>query len=176
MKLYRGMSSPEFESRQGLRRKSDRAIAEHFTTDDGYTSDTQSNAGTGASLASAQLLHTYCSTKNKGAFLSFTESFDVAAWYSLSSRWRTGVKGIVIETNTTLLRDVGITLGPNQGAFPWEREATLILDKHVTLPDAAIENEHEVDLNTLRKCAASLSTLWPEISCPFFLEVFDLEI
>ena len=174
MKLYRGMSSPEYASRQGLRRKGDRTIAEHHTTDDGYTSDTQSNTGTGASLATAQLLHTYCSVKNMGAFLSFSESFDVAAWYSLSSRWRTGAKGVVIETNTTLLRKAGITVGHGEGAFPWEREATLVLDKHVSLPDSAIENVREVDLHTLRKSAASLSSLWPELKYPSFLEVFDL--
>lgn len=173
MRLFRGMSEREYQSRQGLSRKGSDSVTESYTTDDGYTSDTQSNTGTGSSVGTAQLLHTYCSRKNKGAFLSFSESFEVAAWYSLQARWRTGTKGIVVETNTALLRELSIGLGPNPGAFAWEEEVTLVLDKYVVLPDAAVDRVHTIDCRMLRKCASSLSQRWPGILRPAFLEVFD---
>ncbi len=171
MNLYRGMSESEYKSRLGLTRRSDR-VAEQL-----YAGETKVGAGDthitigGPSLGNALSMHTIDSPYFALALLSFSSSFDVAAYYALQRRWDTEQFGIVVETNAQLLKAAGIPAVSNMDRHPWEQEISLVMQEHATLPDNSIAREHWIDLQQLRKSASALSHKWSHTTgVPQFLE------
>lgn len=169
MKLYRGMSLAQWESCTGLTRKG----AE--TVDQLYAGDTCASAGDmlitvgGPSEGNALAMHSLDSGVYKGAFLSFTESFDVAAYYALKDRWQIEELGIVVETSSEQLAARSIRAVPNRDRYPWEQEVSVVMDKHEVLPIDAISMVHHVDTPQLRRSASALSAKWPDVTFPNFL-------
>lgn len=169
MKLYRGMWLERWESGTGLIRKGTQ------TVDQLYAGDTRASAGDtlitvgGPSEGNALSMHSLDSGFYRGAFLSFTASFDVAAFYALKDRWETQEIGIVVETTSKHLATLGIRAEQNAERYPWEQEFSVVMDKHEAFPFEGIAVVHHINVQQFRQSAAALNEKWPDVKFPDFL-------
>jgi len=169
VKLYRGMTLAQWTSGDGLSRRGTE------TEEQLYAGDTHVGAGDpfvhvgGPCEGNALSMHTIDSNIYKLAFLSFTLSFDVAAYYSLQRRMGIDHEAVVIQTSADHLANIGIRTVINSQRVPWEQEVTLVMDGHATLPLAAVTEVHRIDIFQLRQSASNLYSAWPDIAAPDFL-------
>jgi len=169
VKLYRGMTLAQWTSGDGLSRRGNE------TEEQLYAGDTHVGAGdpfihVGAPCeGNALSMHTIDSKIYKLAFLSFTLSFDVAAYYALQRRMGIDHEAIVVQTSVDHLSKFGIRTVINNQRVPWEQEVTLVMEGHATLPLKAVTNVHRIDMFQVRRSASKLYSAWPDITAPDFL-------
>ncbi|MBT2767589.1 hypothetical protein J7J08_08050 [Stenotrophomonas sp. ISL-67] len=169
MKIYRGMELAQWQSGDGLTRKGTETVEQLYAGDMHVgAGDPYIHVG-GPCEGNALSMHTIHSDVYQLAFLSFSESFDVAAYYALQRRRELDHVGIVVETCTEHLARLGVRAVPNGDRVPWEQEVTVVMDSHDVLPSAAITRVHRIHLHQLRHSASALSTEWPSVTVPDFL-------
>ncbi len=160
MKIYRGMTSHQWETRQGVARKGEEREAQF------HAGDTRVSAGdtdiyVGRCVQNALTFTAMDSSGYRHSWLSFTKDKSVAAFFALNELDESGSDhGVVVETTLQALRELGIAYAQNDIRVPWEQEISVDLYDSPYFPESAIIQVHHVPYSELWRVASDLQSRW----------------
>ena len=158
--IYRGMTLNQWTTRQGTARKGTERVAQFHAGDrDIHAGDTDVYV---ASCARNALTFTAIdSSRNRHSWLSFSMDRNVATFFALNQLDESDPDGgVVIETNLSALRELGVAYAQNDVRVPWEQEVSVDLFEHPLFPEPAIVQVHPVRYADLWRAASALQSHW----------------
>jgi len=160
LKIYRGMTSQQWKTRQGIARKGTEREAQF------HAGDTEISAGSTdvyvtSCIRNALTFTAIDSSRYKQSWLSFTSDRTVATFFALNELDESDSDGgVVIETTLAALRELGIAYAQNDLRVLWEQEISVDLFDHPFFPESAIAQVHHVPYTELWRAAAALQSRW----------------